>query len=146
MLTKKVFLFAAIAMFAVSANAARTIASEEPEFVDGCYQISTAAQLYGFAEIVNGTFGNLTDYAGLRDSTACGKLTADIVVNENVLDADGALDERLHQVAEGREHGHHDAQAQPYRQVGHLEEFVKPIVGGIGARNSECDAADDALP
>ena len=91
MLTKKVFLFAAIAMFAVSANAARTIASEEPEFVDGCYQISTAAQLYGFAEIVNGTFGNLTDYAGLRDSTACGKLTADIVVNENVLDADGAL-------------------------------------------------------
>ena len=91
MLTKKVFLFVAIAMFAVSANAARTIASEEPEFVDGCYQISTVEQLYGFAEIVNGTFGNLTSYAGLRDSTACGKLTADIVVNEKVLGADGNL-------------------------------------------------------
>ena len=78
-------------MLAVSAHAAKAIVSEEPDFVDGCYQISTAAQLYGFAEIVNGTFGNLTDYAGLRDSTACGKLTADIVVNENVLDADGNL-------------------------------------------------------
>ena len=90
-LSKKLFMPVAIAMLAVSAHAAKAIVSEEPDFVDGCYQISTAGQLYGFAEIVNGTFGNLTGYSGLRDSTACGKLTADIVVNENVLGTDGTL-------------------------------------------------------
>lgn len=45
---------------------------------DGYYLIGTAAELYGFAEIVNS--GN---------ASANAKLTADIVVNENVLDADG---------------------------------------------------------
>ena len=45
---------------------------------DGNYLIGTAAELYGFAEIVNG--GN---------ATANAKLTADITVNENVLDANG---------------------------------------------------------
>ena len=45
---------------------------------DGYYLIGTAAELYGFAELVNN--GN---------KTANAKLTADIVVNENVLDANG---------------------------------------------------------
>ena len=45
---------------------------------DGYYLIGTAAELYGFAELVNN--GN---------KTANAKLTADIVVNENVLNADG---------------------------------------------------------
>ena len=45
---------------------------------DGNYLIGNAAELYGFAEIVNG--GN---------ATANAKLTADIVVNENVLAANG---------------------------------------------------------
>ena len=45
---------------------------------DGNYLIGTAAELYGFAEIVNS--GN---------ASANAKLTADIVVNENVLDANG---------------------------------------------------------
>ena len=45
---------------------------------DGNYLIGTAAELYGFAELVNN--GN---------ETANAKLTADIVVNENVLDANG---------------------------------------------------------
>lgn len=45
---------------------------------DGYYLIGTAAELYGFAELVNN--GN---------ATANAKLTADIVVNENVLDANG---------------------------------------------------------
>ena len=45
---------------------------------DGNYLIGTAAELYGFAELVNN--GN---------ATANAKLTADIVVNENVLDANG---------------------------------------------------------
>ena len=45
---------------------------------DGYYLIGTAAELYGFAELVNN--GN---------ATANAKLTADIVVNGNVLDANG---------------------------------------------------------
>ena len=45
---------------------------------DGYYLIGTAAELYGFAELVNN-----------GKETANAKLTADIVVNENVLDANG---------------------------------------------------------
>ncbi len=45
---------------------------------DGYYLIGTAAELYGFAELVNN--GN---------ATANAKLTADIIVNEKVLDANG---------------------------------------------------------
>ena len=45
---------------------------------DGYYLIGNAAELYGFAELVNN--GN---------ATANAKLTADITVNENVLDANG---------------------------------------------------------
>ena len=45
---------------------------------NGYYLIGTAAELYGFAEVVNN--GN---------AEANGKLTADIIVNENVLDANG---------------------------------------------------------
>ena len=45
---------------------------------DGYFLIGTVEELYGFAELVNN--GN---------KTANAKLTADIVVNENVLDANG---------------------------------------------------------
>ena len=45
---------------------------------DGYYSIGNAAELYGFAEIVNG--GN---------AAANAKLTSDITVNESVLDANG---------------------------------------------------------
>ena len=51
-----------------------------PQLVDGYYEIYNADQLYWFAEQVNS--GNL----GIN-----GKLMADIVVNENVLNADGTL-------------------------------------------------------
>ena len=47
---------------------------------DGYYIISTAEELYGFAELVNG-----------GTNTAKAVLTADIVVNENVLNDDGTL-------------------------------------------------------
>ncbi len=47
---------------------------------DGYYVISTAAELYGFAELVNG---------GTTSANAV--LTANIEVNENVLKADGTL-------------------------------------------------------
>ena len=47
---------------------------------DSAYQIGNAGQLYWFAELVNG-----------GEVSANAILTADIVVNENVLDADGNL-------------------------------------------------------
>ena len=72
-------------LFASLANAAVTITPKMPSKVSGCYQISDAAELYGFASIVNGTDGFR------RDSAACGKLVKDIVVNENVLDESGNL-------------------------------------------------------
>ena len=73
------------AFFAVMANAAVTITPKMPSKESGCYQISDAAELYGFASIVNGTDGFK------RDTAACGKLVNDIVVNENVLDGSGNL-------------------------------------------------------
>ena len=53
-----------------------------PALVDGVYQIGTAAELYGFAELVNN---------GNTDKNTKAVLTADIVVNKDVLKADGNL-------------------------------------------------------
>lgn len=80
-LTYSVIFFA----FAVLCHAATTITSVQPTLKNGCYQISNAAELYGFAAIVNGA----DDFP--YDATACGKLTKDIVVNQNVLNSDGTL-------------------------------------------------------
>ncbi len=64
---------------AITASAESTITSVTPQLdSDGFYSIGSAAELYGFAELVNS--GN---------ASANAKLTADIVVNENVLDANG---------------------------------------------------------
>ncbi len=49
---------------------------------DGCYLVASSDDLYEFAKVV--------DVDG--EVFACGKLTADIVVNENVLDAEGNLE------------------------------------------------------
>lgn len=73
-------------LFASLANAAATITPKVPSKVDSCYQISSAEELYGFGAIVN---GNVTGIE--KDSAACGELTNDIVVNENVLDENGNL-------------------------------------------------------
>lgn len=65
---------------------------EYPPKVDGCYQISTGQEMNGFIGIVNGTYvkeyspdgefwdenGDRFDYVDIKDSTACGVLTADI--------------------------------------------------------------------
>ncbi len=51
------------------------------------YQISTEAELYWFAGLVNGT---LTD-GTTQNTSANAVLTADITINEGVLDADGNL-------------------------------------------------------
>ena len=66
-------------MMAQAAWAQTTITPTTPsQDDDGYYLIGNAAELYGFAGLVNN--GN---------KTANAKLTADIVVNENVLDANG---------------------------------------------------------
>ena len=51
---------------------------------DAVYEISNAGQLYWFAGLVNGTLSGVTKNA---------VLTADIVVNKNVLKSDGTLNE-----------------------------------------------------
>ena len=76
------FAFLAIA----NAVAAPSVTPATPKLVDGCYQIGTAAELYGFAEIVNDTNN------AAHDNCACGKLTADIKVNHtNVLGENDTL-------------------------------------------------------
>lgn len=75
------------------------------------YLIGTAAELYGYAEIVNG--GDDYDYLD-GNKSAHAILTADITVNENVLDASGKPNgtdfipwkpiERLSGVLDGRGH------------------------------------------
>ena len=64
---------------AASVYAATSITPVAPKLSNGCYQIGTAAELYGFASIVNGSDGMAQNMA------ACGKLTANIVVNKNVI-------------------------------------------------------------
>ena len=56
-----------------------------PESDGSCYLISSVQDLYSFASIVNGINGMK------RDESACGKLTQDIVVNEQVLNSNGKL-------------------------------------------------------
>ena len=70
--------------FAVTSISYKTPAQD----ADGCYEISTADELYGFASIVNSASNN-------SYFTGCAKLTADIVVNENLLTEEGELDESV---------------------------------------------------
>ncbi|WP_337462144.1 GLUG motif-containing protein [Jutongia sp.] len=55
---------------------------------DEVYEISNAGQLYWFAGLVNGTLSGVT-----QDTSANAVLTADIVVNKNVLKSDGSLND-----------------------------------------------------
>lgn len=83
-----IFLVAAMLMPTVASAA---ITPSKPTTGNGStsnpYQISTAAQLYWFAGLVNGT---LTDGTA-QDTDACAKLTANITVNSSVLKSDGTL-------------------------------------------------------
>ena len=74
----KKLLLVVVSVLAVYANAAREIVMQVPKLVDGCYLISNAAELYKVA------------FSFMDPKTDCVKLTADIVVNENVI-KDGAL-------------------------------------------------------
>ena len=55
---------------------------------DEVYEISNAGQLYWFAGLVNGTLSGVT-----QNTSANAVLTADIVVNKNVLKPDGTVNE-----------------------------------------------------
>ena len=55
---------------------------------DAVYEISNAGQLYWFAGLVNGTLSGVT-----QNTSASAVLTADIVVNKNVLKPDGTVNE-----------------------------------------------------
>ena len=55
---------------------------------DAVYEISNAVQLYWFAGLVNGTLSGET-----QNASANAVLTADIVVNKNVLKSDGTVNE-----------------------------------------------------
>ena len=80
------FLFSISAvLLAGTAATAATITPVVPIQSDGCYQISTAEELYGFAEIVNGN----DSIPG--NGAVCGELLKDIVVNKNVLKESGRL-------------------------------------------------------
>lgn len=64
---------------------ATTITQTKPENGNGTaenpYQITSAAELYWFAGLVNGTLTDVT-----KNSSACAKLMNDITVNNNLLD------------------------------------------------------------
>ena len=58
---------------------ARTIVPQAPNLFGDCYRITTAEELYGFAEIVN-----------KGETNACGILMNDVVVNADSIDTDYA--------------------------------------------------------
>ena len=64
------------------------IMTSEPAQKDGVYQICNRAELYWFAGLVNGTLSGVE-----QNDFAYAVLTADIIINENVLDAEGNLTE-----------------------------------------------------
>lgn len=61
-----------------AAESVATIVPKTPEQKEGCYQIGTAEELYGFAQLVNSM--DSTD-----NSEVCGQLTANIIVNDSVV-------------------------------------------------------------
>ena len=73
-----------------SPMSARAIEPEKPKNGDGKkddpYQISTAAELYWFAGLVNGTLEGEQ-----KNTAACAILTEDITLNKDVLKANGSL-------------------------------------------------------
>ena len=75
------------------------------------YQISTAAELYWFAGLVNGDEKVCTGDVN-RNLSACATLTADITVNSGVLKADGTLADDTSSFTEWKPMG--DPPNQPY--------------------------------
>ena len=126
--------FAFILILALSALAFADEYFAVPPKVDGCYQISTAQEMNGFIGVVNGTVrvyspdgvyqeseGVRFDY--LKDSTACGVLTADIEL---------VADERMGWVPLKNFSGTFDGQGHTIANlgVGGGRWFFESIVGG----------------
>ena len=65
-----------------------TVMLQEPELSEGIYQISNFAELYWFAGLVNGALNEIE-----QNTAANAVLTADITINENILDTEGDLTE-----------------------------------------------------
>lgn len=87
---KNILLFTFIAfLFEGISFAAYSGMPQAPVKVDGCYQIASTEELYGFAELLNDTTNGFA-----RSSETCAKLTSDIVINENVLKNDTLDDSR----------------------------------------------------
>ncbi len=68
-------LFWILALLAVFADSAGTITPKTPVTLDGCYFITSKEELYGFAEIVNGS-ENVAP-----KQTACARIGKSIFVN-----------------------------------------------------------------
>ena len=85
---------AATAVIATPMNA-RGITATKPEKGDGTstapYEISSKEELYWFAGLVNGTLTDGNGTAIQADTDAWAVLTADITINDNVLDENGTL-------------------------------------------------------
>ncbi|MDE7424236.1 MAG: leucine-rich repeat protein [Lachnospiraceae bacterium] len=67
------------------------IVLNKPECVDGVYQISTKEELYWFADYVNS--GTLSNWSNPEPLYANAILLNDIIVNKNVLNDDGSLND-----------------------------------------------------
>ena len=74
-----------VALLAVLADAAETITPKTPVILEGCYQITSKEELYGFAAIVNGSENVAPKQA------VCARLNNDIEVNKDVLTSEGNL-------------------------------------------------------
>ncbi len=74
-----------VALLAVLADAAGTITPKTPVTLNGCYQITSKEELYGFAAIVNGSENVAPKQA------VCARLNNDIEVNKDVLTSEGNL-------------------------------------------------------
>lgn len=89
MLKKLMILPIAAGFLAVSASAAVTATSaadmEKLKNTDGCYQLSTINNLYGFAAIVNGNSGYT------KNTSACAVVSANIKDNSSLLASNGNL-------------------------------------------------------
>ena len=79
-----------LGVLCVGASADGIMPSKPAQDADGVYQIGTVAELYWFAGLVNGDTSIIGSEVQ-QNKSANAVLTADITINENVLDADGSL-------------------------------------------------------
>ena len=74
--------FLSSVLFVINSFAAYSGTPQMPKLVDGCYEIGSAEELYGFAQWSN---------ESLTSESLCVKIVNDIELNSNVLTADFAL-------------------------------------------------------